>query len=568
MLVLAALVRQVVGLLSGSAYRGVADAFHRCHCHDGNVALHAATTALGVWGAVQLALVLGGPRCVAAYAAAVLLTTPAWLGLLNATCLAAAWWQAGSPAAAVLAVVAGYVLQDGAHWLTGEPTLVSTYWRRHPAQLFWHTLWLVPCTAEACGRRRWGLPWFRATRRTLWVEAVASTQSVAELRRWLAASVPSRAATTHLWPHAEAGTAGPTAALEADPAIRAGIHAVYPARHWEVQVVRGMNELYVSAAGAPSTTTSDTVFYTPHVDGPFWWLPGASVLRVLVGLTPNTLVRTRFVHDAAFDRVLDEGQALGFDYNRDLHWIDHTDTPNEQRRALLKLHYVVYPKGWVRYGRTVAWLNERYNAWARGNFQRTLEVASVLAQTNAWWIVSTTRTAALVEQYVGWGNAAFLVAAWWGLDATRFVCATSFYHYALYAATYRWRANVCFGRFVRDAQLFKSVAVAHLAVRLLPAVRLPRDTLPLLLLVGGLGVTALASWRLGTTRTYFGAELGLVRPAWVVGFPYGTLPHPMILGQLVALGALWWGWPAMRGALVATHAALYAAVLAQEMSSR
>jgi hypothetical protein len=137
-------------------------------------------------------------------------------------------------------------------------------------------------------------------------------------------------------------------------------------------LVVGMNEIYVTAVGAKKDINSDAVFYTPHTDGPYWFLPGASLYRVLVGVTPNSMVRTRFnLQHSSQDQVVDMGQVLGFDYSRELHWIDHVPgAVNKERRSLIKLHYIVYPKGWAWYGRLCASLQTNYNTWARNNFLR------------------------------------------------------------------------------------------------------------------------------------------------------------------------------------------------------
>lgn len=46
-----------------------------------------------------------------------------------------------------------------------------------------------------------------------------------------------------------------------------------------------------------------------------------------------------------------------------------------------------------------------------------------------------------------------------------------------------------------------------------------------------------ATQALGVDGTYFGIELGFVKADYrfVKSFPYNTLPHPMILSQIVAL---------------------------------
>ena len=100
-----------------------------------------------------------------------------------------------------------------------------------------------------------------------------------------------------------------------------------------------MNEIYITAVGAIKEITSDAVFYTPHTDGPYWWLPGASIYRVLVGVTPNTMVRTNFnLQHVSEAKTVDMYDCLGFDYNRELHWIDHVPgQSNKERRSLIKV---------------------------------------------------------------------------------------------------------------------------------------------------------------------------------------------------------------------------------------
>jgi hypothetical protein len=55
------------------------------------------------------------------------------------------------------------------------------------------------------------------------------------------------------------------------------------------------------------------------------------------------------------------------------------------------------------------------------------------------------------------------------------------------------------------------------------------------MILSGYGVSLLATKALGIDRTYFAAELGLVEPKWITAFPYGYIPHPMIVSQVWAL---------------------------------
>jgi hypothetical protein len=85
----------------------------------------------------------------------------------------------------------------------------------------------------------------------------------------------------------------------------------------------------------------------------------------------------------------------------------------------------------------------------------------------------------------------------------------------------------------------------------------------------GFSITMLATARLGFVRTYFGSELGFVKPKWIEGFPYGYIPHPMIVGQLIAYSSILWWWNGQLDfdttVLIATHMVLYTVHMVQEM---
>jgi hypothetical protein len=269
-------------------------------------------------------------------------------------------------------------------------------------------------------------------------------------------------------------------------------------------------------------------------------------------------------------QVLDLYGVVGFDYNRELHWIDHVPgKSNVERRSLIKLHYMVYPKGWHLYGRLASWLNTSYNTWARGNFLKTLRPDALDTKIMAWWIWATTYSNALLEEHLGWSNLTYILAAYL-LGPTAFLVLTSFRHYAVYIATFAFRQPaVAHGYLMRDAKLYKTVSMLHLAHRLLPLVVLPRDGPALSVACLGFGTTLLATARLGMVRTYFGSELGFVKPKWIHGFPYGYIPHPMINGQIFAFAViLVWFWndlSTFNAGLLIAHMSCYATHMLQEI---
>ena len=92
------------------------------------------------------------------------------------------------------------------------------------------------------------------------------------------------------------------------------------------------------------------------------------------------------------------------------------------------------------------------------------------------------------------------------------------------------------------------------------------DYVSLALLAVGFGLASLAAYRLGVDRTYFGWELGETHGECVLRFPYGAIPHPMILGGCLGwlgfhkLAAFRDAWPCY----APLHVALYLAHAAQE----
>jgi Phospholipid methyltransferase len=560
-----------------TTYEYVANDFHMFHQHDLNCLIHFFTTTLGVWGAMQIILELTqhshsidhlGIYVVGAYAMLIAFTTPmitavlhtaliyacfrihtldvsAWIttaaygDVLPSNMALPSWFIAG------LAVVAGYGLQDLSHYLCCEPTFMDSYLKQGKAwMLIVHSIWLLPLVIDSILMRHLYLPFLVTRNRNVICPTVASRSAVEALRDWIHTNIPSTPETTHVWPHKQEPTAKATLQLENDAAIEAAFRTVFPKKHYDVIPVQDMNEIYVTAVGAKKSINSDAVFYTPHCDGPYWFLPGASLYRVLVGVTPNVMVRTRFnLQHVSQDQVLDMYGVVGFDYNRELHWIDHVpNVTNADRRSLLKLHFVVYPKGWHSYGKFCAYLNTSYNTWARGNFLTTLRPSGMYEYVMAWWIWLTTWGNAVFVEVFGWDNLVYIAASYM-MGPLPFLILTSFRHYAVYVTTFAYRQPmVAHGYLMRDARLYKTLSMLHLARRLLPMVQLPRDIPGLLVCTMGFMITLLATARLGMVRTYFGTELNFVKPQWIEGFPYGTIPHPMIVGQIFGFAAIlyWW----------------------------
>jgi hypothetical protein len=112
---------------------------------------------------------------------------------------------------------------------------------------------------------------------------------------------------------------------------------------YDIEEITNMNELYVSVIGGGG---SDNVFETPHIDGPFFWLPCCKVYRCIFAITPNNLIKTIFItNNIKTSYILNKNQFLAFDYNNNVHYIEkiqNETTECNNNRVVLKLHYILY----------------------------------------------------------------------------------------------------------------------------------------------------------------------------------------------------------------------------------
>jgi len=144
------------------------------------------------------------------------------------------------------------------------------------------------------------------------------------------------------------------------------------------------------------------------------------------------------------------------------------------------------------------------------------------------------------------------------------IYALSFWHYYLYALAYVFGA-ISPPVFRRDAIAMKVVAMMALAWVYLSV---PPDFVSLAVVGGGFALNAWAAGVLGAERTYYGHELATVPHQRVTAFPYSHVPHPMLLGNMLAFGGMlinaefrheWWP-------LAATHVILNLGLLIMEVA--
>jgi len=305
-----------------------------------------------------------------------------------------------------------------------------------------------------------------------------------------------------------------------------------------------MNEIYVSGPSRfNEASNSDNVFYQRHVDGPWGFLPFVSVYRCIVGMDNNQMTVTHFPlanhsHNAC------EGDVLAFDFNREVHYITRDESMMDKSdtfRVTLKLHYCVYPKVLAPLGHLMHFLNVRYNMLFRALFLKTINPVTLYEHFLAWNVNFQTLLFDQLESMFGQRNIIYLgllASLWWVTGCYEvFFFLTSYSHYFRYISTFYVRRGIDFGSFKRDVLLFKTLALTQLFYQYFFPATLPFqvDLISIAMIASGYAVSVMATNAIGLDRTYFGSELGLVEPKWISQFPYGYIPHPMIVSQMWAL---------------------------------
>mmetsp|Transcript_846 Transcript_846/g.496 ORF Transcript_846/g.496 Transcript_846/m.496 type:complete len:679 (+) Transcript_846:92-2128(+) len=365
------------------------------------------------------------------------------------------------------------------------------------------------------------------------------------IRDWAMKHEPAENMSTHFW-FKELDTTEKSAfdRLANSFQIMKMFRSLFGESHYCVDILPGMNEVYITGPERrEDVMNSDHVFYSRHVDGPFGFVPFVSVYRCIVGLDRNMVITTHFPL-AGFGHNACEGDVLAFDFNREVHYITRDDSKrdiSDKFRVTLKLHYCIYPRVLRPLGWLMGWLNTRYNMSFRALFLKTIAPTSLYEHFLAWNVNANTFLFDRIETLLGLRNVAYIfsVMALWhatGLYEV-FFALTSFVHYFRYITTFYVRRGIDFGSFKRDVLLFKTLALAQIVYHYcFPSKEtFVFDPISIAMIVIGYSISVMATSVIGIERTYFAAELGLVEAKWIDQFPYGYIPHPMIISQMFAL---------------------------------
>jgi protein-S-isoprenylcysteine O-methyltransferase Ste14 len=314
---------------------------------------------------------------------------------------------------------------------------------------------------------------------------------------------------------------------------------------YHTKVVEGMNEIYVATVDNPEAS-SDNVFYSNHVDGPFICFPFASVYRAIIAINNNDSIQTVFPA-TGIKTLLNRGDVCAFDFSREVHRIEMVKKP-EHFRYSLKVHYVVYPASMPWYGDLLAFLTTCYNTIARLVFLQTLQPKNIVDKLLWRFVMFCTDLFFGIVQTTGnTGSFNFVIwcaiLAWFApVEFPVFMLLTSFVHYGIYIGTYYHSSamgdKVAFEGFKNTVMFYKAVAFFHIIwnyVRTMGSVD-NIDFISIVMICVGFGLSGSAALALGLDKTYFGYELGIVKDSSLVTkFPYNVIPHPMIIGNIIGL---------------------------------
>lgn len=186
------------------------------------------------------------------------------------------------------------------------------------------------------------------------------------------------------------------------PKIEWMFRRLFSKSQYTIEPIYDMNELYIAGDDQKDKVHSDNVFYIPHIDGPFSFLPYVSVYRCLIALNPNDHISTRFPM-CDKEVTLTTGDVLAFDFNREIHYIEKIRA-SEDPRIVLKAHYCIYPNEWVYIGTIVKYCNIWYNGLFRKLFLHSIEPVHFLETISSYAVVYGTHIFVWSDMYVGHKN--------------------------------------------------------------------------------------------------------------------------------------------------------------------
>ena len=275
-------------------------------------------------------------------------------------------------------------------------------------------------------------PWIHQKNR-VYSTKLHETDDIDKLREWVIAQNPSKDRSTHIWYNKLPTDISMLFLKLATSDKIINMFKNNLSKEHNIDILNDMNEIYVTA---PSSTkdenTSDTIFYTKHIDGPYYLFPFASCYRLIIGLDDNSNVVTCF-NMIPENKIVKKCDVVAFDFHRECHYIYNNESnENKDLRVIMKVHYCVYPYWAYYFGKVLGILSIYYNKAFRNLFLFTLTTNNFYKKSLATLMVKITQTVHDLEYYIGYNNISYLFILYFISSITNiyiFLFGTSFVHY-------------------------------------------------------------------------------------------------------------------------------------------
>jgi hypothetical protein len=158
--------------------------------------------------------------------------------------------------------------------------------------------------------------------------------------------------------------------VRTDPHIFLKIQERFP--NSEIKAVGEADEIYW-AISPNDANGSDRTLVDCHYDSPLAWLPtgGPIFYRIIIACNENNTVTTSFPNENVKIKM-NTKEFHGLDYTHDFHCVEGS-IPKDKVRVLLKLHYLVVPKGTEAYEDWVRNINVMWNSLSRETMRMSAE---------------------------------------------------------------------------------------------------------------------------------------------------------------------------------------------------
>lgn len=274
-------------------------------------------------------------------------------------------------------------------------------------------------------------PWIHQKNR-VYSTKLDETDDIDKLREWVTSQNPSEDRSTHIWYNKLPTDISMLFLKLATSDKIINMFKNNLSKDHNIDILNDMNEIYVTA---PSLTkdenTSDTIFYTKHIDGPYFLFPFASCYRLIIGLDDNSNVVTCF-NMIPENKIVKRGDVVAFDFHRECHYIYNENNENKDLRVIMKVHYCVYPYWAYYFGKVLGLLSIYYNKAFRNLFLFTLTTNNFYEKSLATLMVKITQAVHDIEYYIGYNNISYLFILYFISSITNiyiFLFGTTFVHY-------------------------------------------------------------------------------------------------------------------------------------------